>query len=126
MSGGNLQKFILGREILQNPSILVCSHPTWGVDIGAAILIRHALVALRDQGAAILVVSEDIDELYAISDRIGAICDGRLSPTASVSEVSIGQLGQWMAGDFESQLSRLDNRHDFELAQPDSVSERAL
>ena len=126
LSGGNLQKFILGREILQNPSILVCSHPTWGVDIGAAILIRHALVALRDQGAAILVVSEDIDELYAISDRIGAICDGRLSPTASVSDVSIGQLGQWMAGDFESQLSRLDNRHDFELAQPDSVSERAL
>ena len=53
LSGGNLQKFILGREILQNPSILVCSHPTWGVDIGAAILIRHALVALRDQGTAI-------------------------------------------------------------------------
>jgi len=100
LSGGNLQKFILGREILQNPTILVCSHPTWGVDIGAAILIRHALIALRDQGAAVLVVSEDIDELYAISDRIGAICDGRLSPIDSVSKVSIGQLGQWMAGDF--------------------------
>ena len=66
-------------------------------------------------------MSEDIDELYAISDRIGAICDGRLSPTASVSDVSIGQLGQWMAGDFESQLSRLESRHDCELSQPDSM-----
>ncbi len=100
LSGGNLQKYIIGREILQNPKLLVCSHPTWGVDIGAAILIRHALVALRDQGAAILVVSEDIDELYSISDRICAICDGRLSPVAKTAEVTINQMGQWMAGDF--------------------------
>jgi simple sugar transport system ATP-binding protein len=100
LSGGNLQKFIIGREILQNPKLLVCSHPTWGVDIGAAILIRHALVELRDQGAAILVVSEDIDELYGISDRICAICDGRLSPVAKTEDVSINQLGKWMAGEF--------------------------
>lgn len=105
LSGGNLQKFIIGREILLNPKLLVCSHPTWGVDIGAAILIRHALVALRDQGAAILVVSEDIDELYAISDRICAICDGKLSPIANTEEVSINQLGSWMAGDFSSAIN---------------------
>lgn len=102
LSGGNLQKFIIGREMLLSPKLLVCSHPTWGVDIGAAILIRHALIALRDQGAAILVVSEDIDELYSISDRLCAICDGRLSPVAQASELSITQLGKWMAGDFES------------------------
>ncbi|GAA3926100.1 ABC transporter ATP-binding protein [Litoribacillus peritrichatus] len=102
LSGGNLQKYIIGREILQNPKLLVCSHPTWGVDIGAAILIRHALIELRDQGAAILVVSEDIDELYSISDRICAICDGQLSPVAPTNEVSINQLGKWMAGDFSS------------------------
>lgn len=105
LSGGNLQKFIIGREILQQPKVLVCSHPTWGVDIGAAILIRYALIDLRDQGAAILVVSEDIDELYAISDRVGAICDGQISPIAATSEVSIQQLGAWMAGEFEPQSS---------------------
>lgn len=101
LSGGNLQKYIIGREILQNPKLLVCSHPTWGVDIGAAILIRHELIKLRDQGAAVLVVSEDIDELYAISDRICAICDGKISPVANSSDVSINQLGLWMTGDFE-------------------------
>lgn len=105
LSGGNLQKYIIGREILQNPKLLVCSHPTWGVDIGAAILIRHALINLRDQGAAILVVSEDIDELYSISDRICAICDGKLSPIKATKEVSINQLGLWMAGDFNENAS---------------------
>ncbi|KZX79417.1 ABC transporter [Oleiphilus sp. HI0009] len=99
LSGGNLQKYIIGREILQNPKLLVCSHPTWGVDIGAAILIRHELIKLRDAGASILVVSEDIDELYQISDRICAICDGELSPVAATEKVSINQLGKWMAGD---------------------------
>jgi len=102
LSGGNLQKFILGREIEQNPKLLACSHPTWGVDIGAAILIRHALIDLRDKGAAIIVVSEDIDELYQICDRICAICDGELSPVKNTQDVSIEQLGQWMAGQFNS------------------------
>ena len=102
LSGGNLQKYIIGREILQNPKLLVCSHPTWGVDIGAAILIRHELIKLRDEGCAVLVVSEDIDELYSISDRICAICDGELSPVAPTHEVSINQLGMWMAGDFHA------------------------
>jgi len=73
------------------------------VDIGAAILIRKALIELRDQGAAILVISEDIDELYEICDRLGALCDGRLSPIQPTHDVSIGQLGQWMAGEFSDQ-----------------------
>jgi ABC-type uncharacterized transport system ATPase subunit len=102
LSGGNLQKYIIGREIMQNPKLLVCSHPTWGVDIGAAILIRHELIKLRDEGCAVLVVSEDIDELYSISDRICAICDGELSPTKPTHDVSINQLGMWMAGDFNA------------------------
>ncbi len=110
LSGGNLQKFIIGREILQSPRLLVCAHPTWGVDIGAAILIRHALIDLRDQGCAILVVSEDIDELYAISDRMGALCDGRLSPVVDASSLSINQLGQWMAGDFGAQVDPVSSR----------------
>lgn len=103
LSGGNLQKFILGREILQQPKVLICSHPTWGVDIGAAILIRHALIALRDQGAAVLIVSEDIDELFMICDRLCAICDGRLSPIRKTDQLTINALGQWMAGQFEHQ-----------------------
>lgn len=101
LSGGNLQKFIIGREILQNPSILIAAHPTWGVDIGAATAIHKALIELRDQGAAILVVSEDIDELFLISDRIGAICDGQLSSLKPTPESSIEELGRLMAGDFD-------------------------
>lgn len=100
LSGGNLQKFIIGREIMQNPKILIAAHPTWGVDIGAATAIHKALIKLRDEGAAILVVSEDIDELFLISDRIGAICDGALSPIKPTPESSIEELGRMMAGDF--------------------------
>ncbi|MFK4751726.1 MULTISPECIES: ABC transporter ATP-binding protein [Oceanospirillaceae] len=105
LSGGNLQKFIIGREILQNPKILIAAHPTWGVDIGAATAIHKALITLRDQGAAILVVSEDIDELFLISDRIGAICDGALSPVKPTPQSSIEELGRMMAGDFSTPTS---------------------
>ncbi len=105
LSGGNLQKFIIGREIMQNPKILIAAHPTWGVDIGAATAIHKALIQLRDQGAAILVVSEDIDELFLISDRIGAICDGALSPFKPTPESSIQELGRMMAGDFSQSTS---------------------
>ncbi|MBN1008001.1 ABC transporter ATP-binding protein [Amphritea pacifica] len=100
LSGGNLQKFIIGREIMQNPKILIAAHPTWGVDIGAATAIHKALISLRDKGTAILVISEDIDELFLISDRIGAICNGALSPVKPTPESSIQELGRMMAGDF--------------------------
>ncbi|MBW8189800.1 ABC transporter ATP-binding protein [Neiella marina] len=102
LSGGNLQKFILGREIEQAPQVLICFHPTWGVDVGAANLIHQQLIALRDQGAAILVLSEDLDELYLLADRLGALCAGQLSPVIAKDEVSLEQLGQWMAGQFDS------------------------
>ncbi len=102
LSGGNLQKFIIGREIIQQPVCLVAAHPTWGVDIGAAIAIHKALIALRDAGAAILVVSEDIDELFAISDRMCALFDGQLSPNKPTLDTTIEEVGQWMAGVFDS------------------------
>ncbi|RRJ83094.1 ABC transporter ATP-binding protein [Aestuariirhabdus litorea] len=101
LSGGNLQKFIMGREILQHPTLLIASHPTWGVDIGAAVAIHKELISLRNKGAAILIVSEDLDELFEISDRICAICHGRLSPMADTARASIAQVGSWMAGHFE-------------------------
>ena len=101
LSGGNLQKFIIGREVEQSPSFLLMSHPTWGVDIGAQVAIHEAILNLRDKGCAVLVISEDLDELYKISDRLGAICDGKLSPLLPTDELPLSQLGQWMAGDFE-------------------------
>ncbi|WP_426415008.1 ABC transporter ATP-binding protein [Aestuariirhabdus sp. LZHN29] len=105
LSGGNLQKFIMGREILQHPTLLIASHPTWGVDIGAAVAIHKELIKLRNKGAAILIVSEDLDELFELSDRICAICHGHLSPMAETGAVSIAQVGSWMAGHFGDEQS---------------------
>jgi ABC-type uncharacterized transport system ATPase subunit len=76
LSGGNLQKFIVGREIDASPKLLIVSQPTWGVDVGAAALIRGELLALRDAGCALLVVSEELDELFEISDRLLVIAQG--------------------------------------------------
>ena len=100
LSGGNLQKFIIGREVEQAPKLLVMAHPTWGVDIGAQVAIHKTIFALREQGCAVLVISEDLDELYLICDRLGAICDGELSPLVPTDDLPLAQLGQWMAGDF--------------------------
>lgn len=111
LSGGNLQKFIIGREIEQKPKLLLAAHPTWGVDIGAQIAIHKALIKLRDQGCAILIVSEDLDELFQISDRLGAICHGELSPILPTDEVSVAQLGCWMAGQFDTQDDVIDQHH---------------
>ena len=103
LSGGNLQKFIIGREVLQSPKCLIAAHPTWGVDIGAATSIHKALIALRDKGASIIIISEDIDELFTISDRICALFDGELSPIKPTNDTSIDELGTWMAGVFARQ-----------------------
>ncbi|MFL1528632.1 ABC transporter ATP-binding protein [Pseudomonas sp. O230] len=105
LSGGNLQKFILGREMLQQPKLLVAAHPTWGVDVGAAATIHRALIALRDAGAAILVISEDLDELFQISDRLGALCSGRLSPLKATVDTCLIDVGGWMAGQFDTPTS---------------------
>ena len=103
LSGGNLQKFIIGREVVQSPKCLIAAHPTWGVDIGAATSIHKALIALRDRGASIIIISEDIDELFTISDRICALFDGQLSPIKPTVETTIDELGGWMAGLFNRQ-----------------------
>lgn len=98
LSGGNLQKFIVGRELEQRPDVLVVSQPTWGVDAGAAAAIHRALQKLADEGAAVLVVSQDLDELMLISDRIGALCAGRLSQFYPTESVSVQQVGLLMGG----------------------------
>ncbi len=104
LSGGNLQKFIVGREINQKPSVLVVSQPTWGVDAGAAQAIRVALRELADSGTAIVVISQDLDELIEISDRLAAICSGVLSRALPTAEVTLEQIGLMMSG-----VETLDN-----------------
>ena len=98
VSGGNLQKFIVGREIRLTPKVLLAAQPTWGVDVAAAQSIHRALVALRDAGAAILMVSEDLDELFALCDRIGVIANGRLSTVFPRSQLNVEKVGTLMAG----------------------------
>jgi len=98
LSGGNLQKYIMGREILQNPKVLVVSQPTWGVDAGAAAAIHQALVDLAAAGSAIVVISQDLDELLALSDTLAVINEGRVSPPMKTSDVTIEQLGLLMGG----------------------------
>ena len=98
LSGGNLQKFIVGREIMQNPKLLVLAQPTWGVDVGAASFIRRQLLDLRESGTAILVVSEELDELFEICDRLVVISKGCLSPPKVTSETGVEEIGVWMSG----------------------------
>jgi ABC-type uncharacterized transport system ATPase subunit len=98
LSGGNLQKFIMGREILQQPGLLVVAQPTWGVDVGAAAFIRQALIDLRTAGTAILVISEELDELFEVCDRIAVIANGKLSPTRRIAETNVEEIGVWMSG----------------------------
>ena len=98
VSGGNLQKFIVGREILRNPAVLVVSQPTWGVDAGAAAVIRQALIDLAAAGAAVLVTSQDLDELAEIADRIAVMFHGRLSAALPRAEASRERLGLLMGG----------------------------
>ena len=101
LSGGNLQKFIMGREILLAPKLLVVAQPTWGVDVGAAAFIRQELIDLRSEGTAILVISEELEELFEISDRIAVIAEGRLSPAKKLADTNIDEIGVWMSGMWE-------------------------
>ena len=98
MSGGNLQKFVVGREILRNPRVLVVSQPTWGVDAGAAALIRQALVDLARGGAAVLVISQDLDELFEIADRMAVIFHGQLSALLDARGLEREAVGLLMGG----------------------------
>jgi general nucleoside transport system ATP-binding protein len=98
LSGGNLQKFIVGREIEAAPKLLIISQPTWGVDVGAAAQIRGEILALRDAGCAVLVVSEELDELFEIADRLQVMAKGRISPSVEIKDATVAQIGEWMSG----------------------------
>ena len=98
LSGGNLQKFIVGREIDAAPRLLIVSQPTWGVDVGAAAQIRGEILQLRDKGCAVLVISEELDELFEICDRLHVLAKGRLSPSVPRAEATVARIGEWMSG----------------------------
>jgi general nucleoside transport system ATP-binding protein len=98
LSGGNLQKFIVGREIDAEPKLFIVSQPTWGVDVGAAAQIRGEILALRDAGCAVLVVSEELDELFEISDRLHVMAKGQLSPSLKRADATVSLVGEWMSG----------------------------
>jgi simple sugar transport system ATP-binding protein len=98
LSGGNLQKFIVGREILREPGVLVVSQPTWGVDAGAAAVIRQALLDLSGRGSAVLVISQDLDELAEIADRIAVMFHGTLSAPLDAAAATRERLGLLMGG----------------------------
>ena len=98
LSGGNLQKFVVGREMLRKPGVLIVNQPTWGVDPGATATIRQALIDLAAAGAAVVVISQDLDEIYAIADRIAVIHDGELSRAFPAREIGREQIGLLMAG----------------------------
>jgi len=98
LSGGNLQKFIMGREIDAGPALLIVSQPTWGVDVGAASQIRGELLKLAGAGCAVLVVSEELDELFEICDRLHVMAKGQLSPSLPRADATVEKVGLWMSG----------------------------
>jgi simple sugar transport system ATP-binding protein len=98
LSGGNLQKFVVGREILREPALLVINQPTWGVDALASATIRQALIDLSARGAAVLIISQDLDELFEISDRIAVIHTGELSEALPARSTTREEIGLLMAG----------------------------
>jgi simple sugar transport system ATP-binding protein len=98
LSGGNLQKFLIGRELDRQPAVMVVNQPTWGVDAGAAARIRQALIELARKGSAVLVISQDLDELFEISDAIAVMHNGELSKPLPRAEATFEKIGLLMGG----------------------------
>ena len=98
LSGGNLQKFVIGREILQSPRVFVVNQPTWGVDAAAAAFIRQALLELAEGGAGVLVISQDLDELMEISDSFMVLSAGKVSKPRPAKGITIEEIGLMMGG----------------------------
>ena len=107
LSGGNLQKFVIGREVLQEPSVLIVNQPTWGVDAAAAAAIRQALLDLAANGAAVLVISQDLDELIEISDRFGALIDGTLSDIRPTQSLTLEAIGLMLGGAHDMEVAHV-------------------
>jgi simple sugar transport system ATP-binding protein len=101
LSGGNIQKVLLARALANNPHIVIASQPTRGLDVGATEYVRTKLLEQRNAGAAVLLISEDLDEVMSLSDRIAVIYEGRLMGVIHAQEANIEQLGLMMSGALE-------------------------
>lgn len=108
LSGGNLQKFVIGREIMQNPRVLVINQPTWGVDASAAASIRQAILDLAVSGAAVVCISQDLDELREISDRFAALNEGKLSAPRAAKGLTIDEIGLMLGGAHDMEVAHVD------------------
>lgn len=102
LSGGNLQKFIIGRELDRQPAILIVNQPTWGVDAGAASRIRQALIDLARAGSAVVVISQDLDEIFEVATNIAVISEGKLSQPFPAGELTLEKIGLLMGGIHDS------------------------
>ena len=98
----NLQKFILGRSLANNPKVAIFSQPTWGVDIGAATTIRQKLLNLSQTGKAVILISQDLEEIFQLSDKIAVLNNGNLSEVLSANEISATNVGLLMGGNSKS------------------------
>jgi simple sugar transport system ATP-binding protein len=104
LSGGNLQKFILGRSLANNPKVAIFSQPTWGVDIGAATSIRQKLLNLSQNGKAVILISQDLEEIFELSDQICVINNGILSKIMPVDKITAADVGLLMGGKLETEI----------------------
>jgi simple sugar transport system ATP-binding protein len=104
LSGGNMQKLILGRNLINRPRILLAAQPARGLDEGAVAAVHERILEARRQGTAVLLISEDLDEVMALADRIQAIVGGRLSPPIPAEEASARRLGLMMSGEWEKEV----------------------
>ncbi|MFZ6645692.1 ABC transporter ATP-binding protein [Undibacterium sp. TJN25] len=107
LSGGNLQKFIVGREIMRRPDVFIVAQPTWGVDVGAAAQIHHEIRLLKEAGCAVLIISEELDELFHLCDRLHVIAKGKLSPSITSRKATREQIGLWMSGLWDAEGSSM-------------------
>lgn len=98
LSGGNLQKFLIGRELSQAPEVVIINQPTWGVDAAAAAFIRQEILNRAQDGAAVVVISQDLDDLLEVSDRFAALNEGRLTPTRPTEGLTVDEIGLMMGG----------------------------
>ena len=98
LSGGNLQKALVAREVARDPKVLIVRSPTRGLDVGATEAVRNLLLAQRDSGVGVLMISEDLDEVMALSDRILVMFDGRIVGEMSGDEAEVEKIGLMMGG----------------------------
>jgi simple sugar transport system ATP-binding protein len=98
LSGGNLQKFMVGRELIRKPKLIIVAQPTWGVDAGSANNIHQSLISLADQGSAVLIISQDLDEILSLCEQIHVLSEGRLSDAVDMKKDGLEKISQLMVG----------------------------